>query len=321
MKDLRQVILGILAGLLSTALLFGSLSLALVEGNMRQALAPSATLPGSPTLSGSPTPTPPGFTPSPTSTLQPGQPSLTPTRTPTPSITPTPACPYPSDWIRITVLPGDTLESLAEQYHTTAQILKAANGLPTDFLVEGNVLYVPPLPTQTPQPTVTKTPIPCGPYPGWVLYTIRPGDTLYSLAITFNTTVWQLMVANCLPNSNITAGELLWVPNLPTPTYVTPPTSPPTRTPTTVFTATPVPSSTLPVYKPTPTGTETPTPNSTETPTPTNTETATPTDTPSETPTGTPSATATPTDTPTLYINPPLSWLDRLYHPGMYGGR
>ena len=34
-------------------------------------------------------------------------------------------------------------------------------------------------------PTATKTPIPCGPYPGWVLYTIRPGDTLYSLAELF----------------------------------------------------------------------------------------------------------------------------------------
>ncbi len=299
MKDLRQVILGILAGLLSTALLFGSLSLALVEGNMRQALAPSATLPGSPT------PTPLGFTPSPTNTLLPGQPSLTPTLTPTPTITLTPACPYPSDWIRITVLPGDTLESLAEQYHTTAQIIKTANCLPTDFLVEGNLLYVPPLPTQTPQPTATKTPIPCGPYPGWVLYTIRPGDTLYSLAGYFNTTVWQLMVANCLPNSNITAGELLWVPNLPTPTYVTPPTRTPTRTPTATLT----PTSTLPVYPPT------------DTPTPTDTETPTPTDTPTETPTGTPSATPTPTSTLAPYPNLVLSWLSRLYHPGMYGGR
>lgn len=289
MKDLRQVILGILAGLLSTALLFGSLSLALVEGTLRQALAPSATLPG--------------FTPSPTKTLLPGQPSPIPSLTPSPTVTPTSACPYPSDWIRITVLPGDTLESLAEQYQSTAEILIAANCLPTDFLVEGNILYVPPLATQEPQPTATRTPIPCGPYSGWVLYTIRPGDTLYSLADYFNTTVWQLMVANCLPNSNITAGELLWVPNLPTPTYVTPATPTPTRTPS--------PTGALPVYTPTDTPTDAPPV----------TETPTPTDTPTETPTGTPSATPTPTGTLLPYPNLVLSWLFRLYHPGMTGGR
>jgi LysM repeat protein len=290
MKDLRQVILGILAALLTTALLFGSLSLALVEGSMRRALAPSATLPGSPT------PTPPGFTPSATNTLPPGQPTYTPTQTLMPTITPTSACPYPSDWIRITIQPGDTLESLAEQYHTTPEALRANNCLPTDFLVEGNDLYVPPPPTQQPEPTATKTPIPCGPYPGWVLYTIRLGDTLYSLADYFNTTVWQLMVANCLPNSDITAGELLYVPNLPTPTY----TTQPTRTPT------PTATSTLPPA---------------DTPTPTPTDTETPTGTPTDTPTGTPSATPTATSTLPPYPNVVVSWLLRLVYPGIYGGR
>ena len=297
MKDLRQVILGVLSGLITTTLLFGSLSLALVEGNLRQALAPSATLPGSPTT------TPPGFTPSPTFTLQPGQPSLTPTTSPSPTVTSTSACPYPSDWIRITILPGDTLESLAAAYHTTPEILIAANCLPTTFLVEGNLLYVPPLTTPEPQPTATKTPIPCGPYPGWVIYIIRPGDTLYSLAIHFNTTVWQLMVANCLPNSDIDAGDPLWVPNLPTPTIVTPPSPTPSRTPT----VTPSPTSTLLVLPPTDT--------------PTDTATPTPTDTPTGTPTGTPSATPTPTSTLPPYPSLVLDWLLRLYHPGMYGGR
>jgi LysM repeat protein len=290
MKDLRQVTLGILAALLTTALLFGSLSLALVEGTMRRALAPSATLPGSPT------PAPPGFTPSATYTLPPGQPSYTPTQTPTPTLTPTSACPYPSDWIRITIQPGDTLESLADQYHTTAETLRVNNCLPTDFLVEGNQLYVPPLP----QPTATRTPVSCGPYPGWVIYTIRPGDTLYSLAKYFNVTVEQLMYANCLSNSNITAGDPLYVPNLPTPTYVTPPTRTPTRTPT------PSPTATLP-------------PADTLTPTPTETET--PTETPTDTPTGTPDATPTATSTLPPYPNVVVSWLLRLVYPAIYGGR
>jgi LysM repeat protein len=291
MKDLRQAILGILAALLTTALLFGSLSLALVEGNMRRALAPSATLPGSPT------PLPPGFTPSATFTLPPGALTPTPTQTLTPTITPTSACPYPSDWIRITTQPGDTLESLAEQYHTSKEALIANNCLPTTFLVPESFLYVPPLPQ--PEPTDTPTRLPCGPYPGWVLYTIRLGDNLYRLAIYFNVTVYELMFANCLTSYDITAGELLYVPNRPPPTLV----PPPTRTPTPAPTAT----STLPVMPPTYT--------------PTDTETATPTSTPTDTPTGTPDVSPIATPTVGPYPNVVISWLLRLVSPGIYGGR
>ncbi len=310
MKDLRQVILGILAALLTTALLFGSLSLALVEGNLRRALAPSATLPGSPTS------TPPGFTPSATFTLPPGALTPTPTQTLTPTITPTSACPYPSDWIRITIQPGDTLESLAEQYHTSPEELIANNCLPTTFLVPESFLYVPPLPQ--PEPTDTPTRLPCGPYPGWVLYTIRLGDNLYRLSIYFDVSEYELMFANCLTSSNITAGELLYVPNLPPPTLVPPPTRTPTRTPTATSTLPVLPPTDIPTL--TPTGTETPTETPTDTPTvtPTDTPTDIPTDIP---PTEIPNATLKSTSLPPSYPNVLISWLLRLVYPGIYGGR
>jgi hypothetical protein len=109
MKDLRQVVLGILAAVLSASLLVGSLSMALLEGNMRQALAPTAT------IWLSPTPMPPGFTPSLTYTVSASE--LTSTPTLTPALTVTSACNYPADWIPITIYPGDTLESLA--FYTT----------------------------------------------------------------------------------------------------------------------------------------------------------------------------------------------------------
>ena len=71
MSEFRQVALGVVAALVSTALLFGSLSLALVEGQLRLAALPSqssptASLPGTPNPLASATPTP---GPGPTSTL------------------------------------------------------------------------------------------------------------------------------------------------------------------------------------------------------------------------------------------------------------
>jgi len=301
MKELRQVVLGILAALLSASLLVGSLSMALLEGNMRQALAPTATVWLSPTLM------PPDFTPSLTYTASTS--GLTSTPTLTPIITATSTCNIPLGWIPITIAPGDTLEGLAATYNTTAQVLINGNCLPTNFLVVGNTLYVPPVqPTDTLVPTPLPTQVHCGPPPGWVLYTIRLGDTLYSLAIYFHVTVADLMFANCLTSYRIIAGETLYVPNLPTPTYIVPPTWTATRSPTLSPTAMPSVTNTIP---------PTPLPTSTSTPTPTNTETPFP----PYTPTGTPYATPTVTSTPAPYPNVVLSWFFRLYHPGFIGSR
>lgn len=303
MKDLRQVLLGILAALLSASLLIGSLSMALLEGNMRQAVAPTATnwL--------SPTPMPPGFTPSLTYTVSASE--LTSTHTLTATSAASITCNYPSGWIQITIYPGDTLESLAVTYHTTPELLKAGNCLPTGFLVEGNLLYVPALlptvtlvPTQV--PTLAPTRVLCGPPSGWVLYTIRLGDTLYSLAIYFGVTVADLMFANCLTSYQIIAGQTLYVPNIPTPTYPVPPTITATRTPTLTSTAMPTATNTTP---PTALPTSTATPVPTDTPMPT------------DTPTGTPNATPTATSTALPYPNGVSTWLIRLYHPGVIGGR
>jgi LysM repeat protein len=313
MKDLRQVVLGIVAAVISAALLFGSISLALLEGNLHQALAPTSTYPSSPT------PPRPGFTSALTDTPSASQ---QPTSTPTPLPTSTDACIYPAGWSIITILPGDTLESLAATYHTTPDLLFTGNCLPIHFLVPGNPLYVPAvLPTPTPMPPTlvfTEPPTQCGPPPGWIIYIVRSGDTLYSLANYFNVTVAELQFANCLTGTLIRVGDRLYVPNLPTPTIYTPPSRTPTRTPT----LTPTVISTA-------TNTPTPTPLPTHTSTPTSTATATPTPTPTSSPT------ATPTDPPTnpLGANPNnlsiidrsptvvSSWITRLLNPMCHGGR
>ena len=61
------------------------------------------------------------------------------------------------------------------------------------------------------------------------LYVVQPGDTLYRIALRFNTTVSALMQANNLTNSNwITVGQQLLVPG---PGEAVSPTTPPTTEP------------------------------------------------------------------------------------------
>ena len=53
---------------------------------------------------------------------------------------------------------------------------------------------------------------PLNPMPG-VWYAVRPGDTAYSIAVRFNTTVWVIAQANGLMNpSLIYSGQVLFIP-------------------------------------------------------------------------------------------------------------
>ncbi len=271
-SDLRQ--LGLAFGIVFLSFLFvlGSMLVSFSEGRQLAVLFPSPTA----TLLPSFTPLP---TQAPGTLLSAAQPSLTPTPTITGTFTPTPtpACPKPADWSPITVQPGDTLESLAAAYATSVDILIHNNCLVSAQILPGVVLYVPNAsPTMTLTPTSTHLPAtatPCPPPPaGWVLYVIQPLDTLYSLALKFGVTAYQLQTANCLPNANIiNAGHTLYVPNVPTKTPLPPtatrtaPVYTPTDTPT--FTDTPQPTDT-PTDTPVPTDTDTPTPEPTFTESP-----------------------------------------------------
>jgi hypothetical protein len=94
-------------------------------------------------------------------------------------------------------------------------------------------------------PSATVTALPCGPFQGWITYTIQPGDTLFHIALLYSTTVAQLQRANCLGNSQyIRAGSRLWVPNVATITpgvTVIPDFPTPSETPTLPLTATDLP--------------------------------------------------------------------------------
>ncbi|MCS7011380.1 MAG: LysM peptidoglycan-binding domain-containing protein [Anaerolineales bacterium] len=255
MHAFKQGLTGLLTAFFLLLMVLGGVSLSLAEGRS-SAPPPAATstlaLPSifpdltivSPTL-------PP---PSPTMTL------------PAPSS----ACPPPAGWQPYTVRAGDTLESIADLYQVSPEALGKANCLVTTTLLPGSLLYLPPRPT--------RTPIPCGPPPGWIAYIVQSGDTLYRLSRAYGISVAELQRANCLGGSTlIRTGQKLYVPPWATrtPSRTLTPTGPRTwtstvftHTPTPTFSATPTPTSTPTAsHTPTFTGTFTETPSSTFTPT------------------------------------------------------
>ncbi len=73
--------------------------------------------------------------------------------------------------------------------------------------------------TRTDLDTALPGATPCGPPPSnWMLYTIRPGDTLSLLARRFQVSTVRIMRANCLASEVIEAGSTLYLPPLLTPT-------------------------------------------------------------------------------------------------------
>jgi LysM repeat protein len=319
MSSFRQVLLGFLAALLTFSIIIGSFAMALTEGERPIAQLPEATstdIPPSATMNPSATYTASATVPP----LEPGAPTYTPSHTPTttrtpsptplPSSTPSPTlesvCPVPEGWYSIVVQPGDTINSLAAAYNATPQALIQVNCLSTTSLLPGARIYVPGIPP-------TQPPAPCGPPRSWILYTVKAGDTLYSLAEAYGVTVSQLQYANCLGSSTtIRISSKLYVPNVstrtPSPTRTLPPSSTPSPEPTPTQappTATSTPTQAPPTNTPIPTTPVPPTPvPTTASPSPTQTET--PSATPTESPEPSPSAThtATPDPSPT---NTPIS--------------
>jgi LysM repeat protein len=113
-----------------------------------------------------------------------------------------------------TVQPGDTLYSIARRYGTTVDAIAQANGiLNPSYIYVGQVLCIP---SGYAPPPVT------GGY-----YTVQPGDTLYSIALRYGTSVWAIAAANNLPNPNyIYTGQKLLIPGCAAPPPDVPPAKP-----------------------------------------------------------------------------------------------
>ena len=97
-----------------------------------------------------------------------------------------------------TVKRGDTFYSIAKNYNTTTEKIKSLNNLKTNTLTIGQKLRIPATVTINKPTTATS-------------YIVKPGDTLYSLAREFNTTVNNLKTLNNLSTNNLTIGQTILI--------------------------------------------------------------------------------------------------------------
>ncbi|AEB29783.1 putative polysaccharide deacetylase [Carnobacterium sp. 17-4] len=104
-----------------------------------------------------------------------------------------------------TVKAGDTLIKIAQAHKVTVQQLVAINQLSNPNILKiGQVLKI---------PAKASTPTIPNPVPTTTNYTVKSGDTLYSIAKKYGITVQQIVTANKLANANvIKVGQVLKIP-------------------------------------------------------------------------------------------------------------
>ena len=103
----------------------------------------------------------------------------------------------PSDTDTYIVKSGDNLYAIARKYNTTVNEIKSLNNLGSDILSVGQILKIP---TVTPSQEQEET------------YIVQSGDSLYSIARKFNTTVDELKRLNNLSSNLLSIGQVLVLP-------------------------------------------------------------------------------------------------------------
>lgn len=91
---------------------------------------------------------------------------------------------------------GDTLYSIARKFNTTVDNLKSLNNITTDSLAIGQILKIPG------EESIKEN-----------TYTVKKGDSLYSIARANNTTVDKLKNINNLTSNNLSIGQVLKLPS------------------------------------------------------------------------------------------------------------
>lgn len=169
--------------------------------------------------------------------------------TPTAATTTQPDPTETEAFILYTVQRGDTLGRIATRFATTSTAIAQLNGiLNFNLIYVGQELRIPssnitptnpaedlPTVTQTPALTSTLAPTPTAITGGENTYVVQPGDTLFRIAVRFNTTTANLVALNNLSNANIIyVGQRLIVSGT---SGVTPVPATPSMTTTAVTTA------------------------------------------------------------------------------------
>ena len=105
----------------------------------------------------------------------------------------------PSECVTYTVKKGDSLYSIARQYNSTVDAIKRYNNLTSNNLSIGQKLKIPCYMKDNDNTTM----------PNFVMYTVKAGDSLYSIAQQYNTTVDKIKSDNKLTSNTLSIGQVL----------------------------------------------------------------------------------------------------------------
>ena len=115
-----------------------------------------------------------------------------------------------------TVKSGDTIYGISKQFGVSAMDIYNLNNLTSSNIRVGQVLKIPT--NQSTNPS------------NMFMYTVKKGDSLYSIAKIYNTTVSEIIKLNNLKSTNLSIGQTLRIPE----TNITVTTMPPSFTSYTV---------------------------------------------------------------------------------------
>ena len=95
---------------------------------------------------------------------------------------------------------GDTLYGISNQFGVSVTELAELNGIKGSNLQIGEVLTIPSSGGENPN--------------NMFMYTVKSGDTLYSIAKKYNTTVQKIIDLNYLKSTNLTIGQEIRIPEM-----------------------------------------------------------------------------------------------------------
>ena len=105
----------------------------------------------------------------------------------------------PDNMFLYTVKKGDTLYGIARIYNVSVDSIKKLNYFTDNNLVIGKVIRIPEMYTKPEDMTV----------PTYVNYTVKKGDTLYSIAKQYGVLADTIIQDNALKNANLSIGQNL----------------------------------------------------------------------------------------------------------------
>ena len=99
-----------------------------------------------------------------------------------------------------TVKRGDTLYGISNQFGVSVTDLVNLNNITGSAIIVGQILKIPSSSGTNPD--------------AMFMYTVKKGDTLYKIALKYNTTVKEIMDLNILKTTNLSIGQTLKIPEM-----------------------------------------------------------------------------------------------------------